>query len=180
MPRYVAFLRAINVGGRIVKSEALCKPFTSLGLSDVESFIASGNVIFSARSGTPAALEKKIAASLEKSLGYEVGTFVRSEAEVAAIASAKPFRTPLRAGGSLLIGFLEQAPGAVERKALDAFKSKTNEFAVDGREVYWLCQTRMTDSGLGYTVFEKTLKTRATFRNRNTIERMTKKYELEA
>jgi uncharacterized protein (DUF1697 family) len=108
------------------------------------------------------------------------GTFVRSEAEVAAIASAKPFRTPLRAGGSLLIGFLEQAPGAVERKALDAFKSKTNEFAVDGREVYWLCQTRMTDSGLGYTVFEKTLKTRATFRNRNTIERMTKKYELEA
>jgi len=180
MARYVAFLRGINVGGHVVAKDALCKPFTALGLEDVESFIASGNVIFTARSGSAPTWEKRLAERLEKALGYEVATFVRTGKEVAAIAAAKPFREPLRAGGSLLVAFLDRAPGAPERKALEAFRSPTNDFVVTGRELYWLCQTRMTDSGLNYTVFEKALKSRATFRNMNTIVRLTKKYELTA
>ena len=47
MIRYVAFLRAINVGGHVVKMDALRKLFVHAGLSDVETFIASGNVVFS-------------------------------------------------------------------------------------------------------------------------------------
>ena len=50
MPRYVAFLRAINVGGHIVKMDQLRKLFTQLGLTDVETFIASGNVLFTSPS----------------------------------------------------------------------------------------------------------------------------------
>ena len=46
MPRYVAFLRAVNVGGRIVKMDELRRPFAAAGFADVETFIASGNVIF--------------------------------------------------------------------------------------------------------------------------------------
>jgi uncharacterized protein (DUF1697 family) len=48
-PRLIAFLRAINVGGHVVKMEALRRIFESLDFADVETFIASGNVIFSAR-----------------------------------------------------------------------------------------------------------------------------------
>src|SRR6185503_15854800 len=99
MARYVAFLRGFNVGGHVVAKDALCKPFTALGLEDVESFIASGNVIFTARSGSAPTWEKRLAERLEKALGYEVATFVRTGKEVAAIAAAKPFREPLRAGG---------------------------------------------------------------------------------
>ena len=46
MPRLIAFLRAINVGGHTVTMMKLRKEFEALGLQDVETFIASGNVIF--------------------------------------------------------------------------------------------------------------------------------------
>ncbi|MBK8836052.1 MAG: DUF1697 domain-containing protein [Anaerolineae bacterium] len=72
MRRYFAFLRAINVGGRNVTMAVLRNAFTSLGLQDVETFIASGNVIFASKSDDCAALESTIEAGLQKTLGYEV------------------------------------------------------------------------------------------------------------
>ena len=58
MPRYVAFLRAINVGGHTVKMDQLRRLFERLGFSKVETFIASGNVIFESASRSAKALEK--------------------------------------------------------------------------------------------------------------------------
>ena len=57
MPRYVALLRAINVGGRNVKMAELCALFEQARLTDVQSVIASGNVLFASRSGDSVALE---------------------------------------------------------------------------------------------------------------------------
>jgi uncharacterized protein (DUF1697 family) len=48
MPRYIALLRAINVGGHLVKMDALRRHFEELGFDPVETFIASGNVMFEA------------------------------------------------------------------------------------------------------------------------------------
>ena len=50
MPKYVALLRAINVGGHTVKMDHLRSLFEAIGFSNVETFIASGNVIFDSRS----------------------------------------------------------------------------------------------------------------------------------
>ena len=66
MPRYVAFLRAVNVGGRIVKMDALRGHFAAAGFANVETFIASGNVIFDTRAKAGPALEAKIEAALEE------------------------------------------------------------------------------------------------------------------
>ena len=92
--RVVAFLRAINVGGHVVPMARLAELFRGLGLAEVETFIASGNVIFSTGKPGGAALEKRIAAHLEKSLGYEVATFLRSGTELAAIVGHRPLRLP--------------------------------------------------------------------------------------
>jgi len=51
MPRYVALLRGINLGGHTVKMDRLKKLFEELGLKNVETFIASGNVIFESAHG---------------------------------------------------------------------------------------------------------------------------------
>ena len=75
--RYIAFLRAINVGGHVVKMDALRAHFAALRLTAVESFIASGNVIFLATSADPTALEQRIEARLAAQLGYSVATFLR-------------------------------------------------------------------------------------------------------
>ena len=66
--RYVAFLRAINVGGRVGKMAALKGLFERLKLADVETFIASGNVIFTSASDAQR-LERLIEGALEKVLG---------------------------------------------------------------------------------------------------------------
>ena len=67
MPRFVAFLRAINVGGRVVKMDVLKKHFEAMGYSEVDSFIASGNVVFSSKGAR--GLDAKIAAALEREFG---------------------------------------------------------------------------------------------------------------
>ena len=93
MFRFIAFLRAINVGrGRTVKMQSLRQVFESLGLSRVATFIASGNVIFEATTRDTKTLERKIEKRLREALGYEVPTFIRREAELAKIANYRPFR----------------------------------------------------------------------------------------
>ncbi|HLA07538.1 MAG TPA: DUF1697 domain-containing protein [Anaerolineales bacterium] len=59
MNKYVAFLRAINVGGHPITMDRLCEFFEELGFSNVETFIASGNVIFETKEKNTASLEKK-------------------------------------------------------------------------------------------------------------------------
>src|SRR6267143_6677915 len=91
MPKYAALLRAINVGGHTVKMEHLRSLFAAIGFSNVETFIASGNVIFDSPSKDGPALERKIEKHLQATLGYEVKTFVRTVSEMAAVANYKPF-----------------------------------------------------------------------------------------
>ena len=91
MPRYIAFLRAINVGGHTVKMDVLRQHFEALGFSQVETFIASGNVVFETTAKNTRTLEKKIEQQLRAALGYEVATFIRTTAELAAIAQYQPF-----------------------------------------------------------------------------------------
>ena len=66
MPKLIAFLRAINVGGHNVKMDALRELFIELGCTNVETFIASGNVIFDSKAKNIKTLENKIAEHLHK------------------------------------------------------------------------------------------------------------------
>src|SRR4030095_10412992 len=120
MPKYVAFLRAINVGGHVVKMDHLRRLFEAMGFSNVETFIASGNVIFDSSSKNTRTLEKKIETSLQKALGYKVDAFVRSTSELAAIAKCKPFDDKeLNADGhTLFVVFIGSQPGSEASKSL--------------------------------------------------------------
>lgn len=109
--RYVAFMRALNVGGRIVKMDLLRKLFEELGFTDVATYIASGNVIFHSPETDTGKLERTINAHLEESLGYVVGTYIRTPAELATIAAHRPFPdAELDAPGhTLYINFLPRS-----------------------------------------------------------------------
>lgn len=175
MPRYVAFLRSINVGGRVVKMSELRRLFESMGFSHVETFIASGNVIFESASKSTKALEAKISAGLHKALKYEVTTFVRSADELAAIAKHKRF-SDRKDGASLYIAFLSESPSSAARARLAANPTKTDSFQFEGRELYWTCLTRFSESTFSGPLLEKTLGYPATVRNANTIAKIAAKY----
>ncbi len=177
MPKLVAFLRAINVGGHTVTMETLRRQFEAMGLKDVETFIASGNVIFAAPSGSVAALERKIEAHLHKSLGYEVRTFVRNESQVAAVAGYKAFSdAQIKSALALNVAFLAQPLPPAAVKSLLALRSPIDDFHVNGREVYWLCRKKQSESQFSNARFEKTVDARATFRGLKTILKLAAKY----
>jgi uncharacterized protein (DUF1697 family) len=169
MTRFAAFLRAVNVGGRIVKKEDLRRIFESVGLEQVETFLASGNVIF--ETSRASELESRITKALAGGLGFEVPAFVRTLADVSRIAESKPF--PVDDGARLYVGFTAGKPMP---SALERLPSSEHAFAVDGREVYWLCRIPMSESKITNGTIEKALGMSVTFRNRNTVDRIAAKW----
>lgn len=177
MPRYFAFLRAINVGGHTVKMEVLRQHFEALSLTRVETFIASGNVIFETAARNTAALEKKIAARLHTLLGYEVATFIRTGAELTRLTAYQPFPPAiLKTAAALNIAFLAQPPEAQATRRLMALQTEMDDFAVHGREVYWLCRKKQSESTFSNALLEKTLGQPATLRGINTVNKLAAKY----
>ena len=177
MTRYVAFLRAINVGGHTVRMETLRDLFTAHGFSNVETFIASGNVIFESKAAPDKKLELAIERRLESALGYGVATFVRSDAEICAISAYQAFSSAaLKASQTLNIGFLREPlnPGAL--KALMSLKTPIDDFHVQGRELYWLCRKKQSESTFSNKAFERAIQGTATFRSASTIAKLAAKY----
>lgn len=178
MPKYVALLRAINVGGHTVRMDELRRLFGSLGLSGVETFIASGNVIFDAPRGGAKRLERRIEGALEQALGYEVATFLRTTEELAAVARHEPFAADeLEAEGNVLyVAFLAEAPGEEAARKLLAHASAVDDFHVHGREVYWLSRKKLGESKFSGALLERALGAGATVRNSTTVRKLAAKY----
>jgi uncharacterized protein (DUF1697 family) len=178
MPKYVAFLRAINVGGHTVKMDYLRTLFEALGFSNVETFIASGNVIFDSSSRSAKALEQKIERHLQQTLGYEVATFIRSPAELKKIAHYQPFiEAELTAAGhTLYIAFLSGIPGDEAKRKLRSLATAVDDFHLSERELYWLCRQKLSESEVSGTVLAKTLGMQMTLRNSTTVKKIAVKY----
>ena len=173
MPRLVAFLRAVNVGGRSVKMDALRAAFESLALARVETFIASGNVIFDSKARDLGALERTIEAQLQAAFGFEIHTFVRTVAEVYAIVAHPAFDTAQVAGaGAQVVGLLRSAPDAAALRTIERLATDVDRLQVHGRELYWLSRHKQSELAFSNAVFERALQVRTTFRGIDTLRRL--------
>lgn len=177
MSRYVAFLRAINVGGHVVKMDALRRMFEAIGFSGVETVIASGNVIFDTSSKNAKTIEKRIEDHLLGKLGYPVETFVRSPAELTAIAKYTPFKpSDIAKAHTLYIGFLDDAPAAAAKKRVLALADDDEgDFHFHDRELYWLRRKQFSESKITGNQLERTLGMPTTLRNVNTVRKIAAK-----
>lgn len=91
MTTYVAFLRGINVGGINIKMADLARAFEALGLSDVKTILASGNVRFSTAETNGPVLKRKIEDALRARYRYEAWVIVLDLATVERIIEACPY-----------------------------------------------------------------------------------------
>jgi len=178
MFRFIAFLRAINVGGgRTVKMQSLRQIFESLGFSRVTTFIASGNVLFEARTKKTKTLERKIERALKEALGYEVRTFVRREAELVKIANYRPFpQSKFDETWQSNIIFLADDLNEKLKQHVKALRTNTDAFEVHGREIYWLRRRKQNGALFSTVAFEKIIGPTFTVRATNTIKRIVSKY----
>ena len=132
MTAFVALLRAVNVGGTgklpMTELKAMCE---EIGLTNVRTYIASGNVVFTSRKSetvVKTAMEKRLAAYA----GKPVGVMVRSAAELAQVSSDNPF--PEAAPNRTMAIFLDDAP---PRDTLVQVRGqKDEEIKLGKREIY--------------------------------------------
>lgn len=150
--------------------------FEGMGFEHVETFIASGNVLIDAPARGHAAIERRIARGLRDALGYDVDVFLRSGGELAVAADRQPFAAArLASAAALNVGFIHEALDTAQRRRLASLETDIDGLAVAGREIYWLCQRRQSESALSNAVFETTLGVRCTLRNINTVRTLADK-----
>jgi len=169
--RFVAFLRAVNVGNRRVDMATACRTLEKTGLTEVSSFVNSGNLIFDA-TGRTTALEKRIRAALEDEYGFEITTFVRTAAQVRALATDKPFGTV--GDGHTHFVLLTLTPlTEVEQRAVEALSNELDEVRVVGRDVHWLIRDRSSNTSLGPKLWSRALPDNpTTARNTTMVSRL--------
>lgn len=191
MTRAVALLRGINVGGRTANKAQLAGVLTSLGLTGVSTFIASGNVLFDLDPGPTgkgptgkgptgkdslteadrADLEARIETGLQAALGFAVVTFVRTAAEVSAAAGLDAFPGTDPAV-SRHVGFLKTVPSAAVRDAVAALSTDRDVLSIHGRELWWLAHDGVGRSALKPGALDKAAGQPVTARNVTTVRKL--------
>jgi uncharacterized protein (DUF1697 family) len=132
MTRYVALLRAVNVGGtgKLPMTE-LSKLCVAVGFARVETYIASGNVVFDSKVST-VKVKAELEARLHEITGKPVGVIVRTAKEMQAILDANPF--PKAPGNITVAIFLEGKPPAGALREISG--NDGEELRVGTREIY--------------------------------------------
>jgi uncharacterized protein (DUF1697 family) len=157
--------------------EDLRAHFESLKFNNVETFIASGNVIFDSRATDSAALEQRIEKRLKQALGYDVATFLRTPTELAAIVAGCPFAEDNETSGPMVhVGFLRTAPGDDAQRKLQSLRTATDDFCVQGRELYWVCRGKVSESPFYGPLLAKTLGMPPTLRKLETVCQLVARY----
>jgi uncharacterized protein (DUF1697 family) len=173
MAVHVAFLRAVNVGGRSSLAMAdLRKLGEGLGFTNVRTLLQSGNLVFDSAAKKAPALESALEAAL-KSHGIETDFMVRRADELDAVIAANPFPNEAKADpGHLVVMFLKDAPGAKAVEALQAAVKGREMIRHQGRELYIVYPDGIGRSKLTNTFIESRLDTRGTGRNWNTLTKL--------
>lgn len=173
--RYVAFLRAVNVGQRRVKMPHLAELVTRIGLGDVWTYINSGNIVFEAMGGR-AALERRIETTLQDDLGFEVTTFVRTAAQLRKALAVEPF--PMASGDTYFVTLLKDSLSQPRAQALEALSGDFDTLVVDGRDVHWRMRGRSSDTHLTTKAWDDIVgHHRSTSRNTTMLRKLVDKID---
>jgi len=171
MPTYIAMLRGINVSGhKVIKMETLRSSFGALKLSNVQTYVRSGNVIFGCGDGSVAALCEKIEQRILRDFGFSVPVFLRTAKELQEIIRDNPFLRETDIDHSKLhVTFLSDAAPKMALEALQPLAAQSERFRVLGRQVYLYCPDGYGRTKLSNTAIEKKLSVGATTRKWKTV-----------
>lgn len=163
MSRYIALLRAVNVGGTgklpMADLRSMC---SDAGFARVETYIASGNVVFESRAA-PAKVKSELEARLLAWVGKPVGVVVRTAAEMVAVLEANPFAEA--EPKHTYVVFLDERP---PRDALDhAVGLSDEQMRLGDREIFV-----HYGSGMGRSRLRIPAARAGTARNMNTVAKL--------
>jgi uncharacterized protein (DUF1697 family) len=170
----VSLLRSVNLAGHNkIKMDSLRALFESLGFSDVQSYIQSGNVIFRTKSQDLARLTRKIEDEIDRRFGFRTDVILRTPSDLQSVLARNPFaKRPGMEPRKLLIDFLVREPSAEAVEKVRKLKTDPEELRIDGRELYMYFPNGMARPKISWGAVEKVLKTPGTGRNLNTVKNL--------
>ena len=173
MPRYIALLRGINVGGnKKVPMARLRTLLDDLGHTEVATLLQSGNAVFTSKEKSPAKVAKAMQGAIAKEFGFEVSVILRTRDELAAAIAANPLPGADEEPSRFAVSFFSDAPDPKLLARIDAKAHLPDEFRVVGREIYARYPNGMGNSTLAVALGGLKLGAIPTARNWNTVKKL--------
>jgi uncharacterized protein (DUF1697 family) len=172
MNTFISFLRGINMAGHFpLKMADLSDLYKSLGFKDAETYIQSGNVIFTGLANhTATAISEKIEAAILHKFGYDVPVVIRSANGLESIITANPFISEDNFDPSKMVAILlYEKPTEVQIQKVIDVSYPPDKFTIIGSEIFVYCPNGFGRSKLYTNFFEKKMGVRGTARNWKTI-----------
>jgi uncharacterized protein (DUF1697 family) len=170
MSTYIALLRGIGGGIRSLQMKPLIKALEGIGLTDVRTYIATGNIVFSSRKKAPQ-IAKQIAACIQEEFGFESTTIVLRIEELERAAKGNPFPQADKDPKSLHLFFLAQTPQDPKLDAMNDIKASDELFVLKKQVCYFYAPTGFGVSKLAPRI-ERLLGVPATARNWRTVTKV--------
>ena len=168
MSRYAAFLRGVSPMN--AKMPDLKLAFEAAGFTDVRTLLSSGNLVFTARAASEAALQRKAEAAMTKRLGRTFLTIVRPVDELREVLASDPYRDfRLPPAAKRIVTFLRDRPAS--KLTLPAEVDGARILAVNGRNIY-SAYVPSPKGPVFMTLIEKTFGTELTTRTWETVTKV--------
>ena len=165
---YIALLRGINVSGqKSIKMELLRETFAALGCENVQTYVQSGNVVFSGDENTLAAWASQIRARIKKDFGMDVFVLVKEPRELAQIIAKNPFKKFDQA--NIYVSLFSSAPTKGAVKSLNDIDTGKDQIKIVAARAYLYCPNGYGRTKLNNNVLERKLGVQATTRNWKTL-----------
>lgn len=165
---YIALLRGINVGGKVLKMADLKEAVAGLGFEDVRTYVQSGNMVFKAAKASNAELAGRIASAIRSHKAMDVKIMVRSVRDWDRVIANLPYPQAEEKPKTVHAFILDDQPGKDRIAILRAKESGSDEWEIVGDTLYLYTPDGLGKSTLGNFV-ERVLKVPMTGRNWNTV-----------
>lgn len=174
MNRYIAFLRAINVGGyRKIKMEDLRNMFEDMGFENVQTYIQSGNVLFDSNESDPSVLSQSIEQKIESEFGHDVPLMIRTPKALEKLISENPFKGKNEDPFKLYVTFFLEPPLLEKQQVLKNLSGQIEQFDFVDGDLFSLIDKK-TDQKVNFSngFVEKIIGIPGTGRNWRTVNKM--------
>jgi uncharacterized protein (DUF1697 family) len=170
MPRYIALLRGVNVGGNsMVRMSELKECFEAQGFENVATYINSGNIAFDARSASETAVEKAI----EKHFSRHIDVMLRKQSEITQILNANPLAGAYENPKQMHVLFLKGELPLEKQFQLSETDFGDEVVICMDRQIYVLMPAGVTESVFSKkAILDKKPRVLYTGRNIRTVEKL--------
>lgn len=176
MPTYVILLRAVNVGGTGKVSMAhFRKMLTSIGFTQVDTYIQSGNAVVNAK-GSATKVAQAVTAAFENVLGSSPGVVVRTHEQLGRLIEENPFSKETADGTKVHVAFLAGPAAPTARAALDRiveqYPKRRDRYHLAEEHIYFHLPDGAAETKFTGRTLDKSLGVMGTGRNWNTVVKL--------